>query len=51
MKSPKLSLQFSRFHPQRTNQSLQIASTLSLEKKNSFFKKKKEREFRGRNYN
>ena len=41
MKSPKLSLQFSRFHPQRTDQSLQIASTLSLEKKNSFLKKKK----------
>ena len=41
MKSPKLSLQFSRFNPQRTNQSLQIASTLSLEKKNSFLKKKK----------
>ena len=40
MKSPKLSLQFSRFHPQRTDQSLQIASTLSLEEKNSFFKKK-----------
>ena len=47
MKSPKLSLQFSRFHPQRTDQSLQIASTLTLEEKNSFLKKK-EREFRGR---
>ena len=42
MKSPMLSLQFSRFQPQRTDQSLQMVSTLSLKEKNLFLKKQNE---------